>query len=169
MAPALGECKVDGRRLPGALIGTRLCPVRRRAFRDRRPPQHMPIVTNNPVGRAELGSVASTRSRRNRTKPFHSGNPRRQAFAKLHLVLTSAGISTVRTGRSGDPELICSTGNAKTVHRRSLYPSSRPKLLPIAEEELTDDTAGRVSPCSVMITTSCRALSLRIRMQLKLS
>jgi hypothetical protein len=137
---------------------------------DRRPPQTRDD-SHEQSGQTcgGRGSVASTGSRRNRTKPFHSGNPRQQAFAKLHLVLTSAGTSTARAGRSGDPGLICSTGNAKTVHRRSFYPSSRPKMLPIADEELTDDQAGQVSPCSVMMTTSCRALSLRIRMQLKLS
>jgi hypothetical protein len=74
--------------------------------------------------------------------PFRA-NPQQQAFAKPQPVLTSAGISTARAGRSGGPRVIGSTGTcdngASSVFLALVEP---PKMLPIPHVTLADDEAG---------------------------
>ena len=78
--------------------------------------KHSQMVTNNRADRAGgKGSVGGFRqptqigARPDEFVPFRA-NPQQQAFAKLQPVLTWAGISTARAGRSGGPRVIGSTG-----------------------------------------------------------
>ena len=127
-------------------------------------------------GKGSVGSIRQPTqigARPDEFVPFRA-NPRQQAFAKLQPVLTSAGISTARAGRSGGPRVIGSTGTCDNGASSVFLALVRaPRCSRIPDVSLADDEGGagfhHDARYLVMITTSCRALSLRIRMQLKLS